>query len=111
MRTLEHVPEEKRKRIALETLEIYAAIAHRLGMGIVRKELEDLAFKYAYPQEFAEAQKLLTEKSKETQERLEQMTKDLTKSSAKDGIKNLRPTTASKGSGACGKNSSAKAAT
>jgi guanosine-3',5'-bis(diphosphate) 3'-pyrophosphohydrolase len=43
------VPEEKRKRIALETLEIYAAIAHRLGMGIVRKELEDLAFKYAYP--------------------------------------------------------------
>ena len=39
MRTLEYVPEAKRRRIALETLEIYAAIAHRLGMGVVRKEL------------------------------------------------------------------------
>lgn len=89
MQTLEHVPEEKRKRIALETLEIYAAIAHRLGMGVVRKELEDLAFRYAYPQEFAEAQKLLTGKSKETQERLEQMTKDLIKELTVDGIKNF----------------------
>jgi GTP pyrophosphokinase len=89
MRTLEHVPEEKRKRIALETLEIYAAIAHRLGMGIARKELEDLAFRYAYPEEYAEAQKLLTGKSKETQERLEQMTKDLAQELAKDGIANV----------------------
>jgi len=53
MRTLEHVPEKKRQLIALETLEIYAAIAHRLGMGVVRKELEDLAFKYAYLDEYA----------------------------------------------------------
>ena len=44
MTTLEHVPEEKRKRIALETLEIYAPIADRLGMGSLKKELEDLAF-------------------------------------------------------------------
>ncbi len=89
MRTLQHVPEEKRKRIALETLEIYAAIAHRLGMGVVRKELEDLAFKYAYPEEYAEAQKLLTEKSKETQERLEEMTRSLKKELAKDNFKNF----------------------
>jgi len=86
MRTLEHVPEEKRRRIALETLEIYAAIAHRLGMGLVRKELEDLAFQYAYPSEYAEAQKLLTEKAKETQIRLEQMTADLKKALTLDGI-------------------------
>lgn len=86
MKTLDHVPEEKRKRIALETLEIYAAIAHRLGMGVVRKELEDLAFKYAYPQEFAEAQKLLTEKTRETQARLQLMTTDLQKELAKDHI-------------------------
>ncbi|TSC68680.1 MAG: GTP pyrophosphokinase, partial [Parcubacteria group bacterium Gr01-1014_56] len=89
MRTLEYVPPEKRKRIALETLEIYAAIAHRLGMGVVRKELEDLAFRYAYPTEFAEAQKLLTEKSKETQVRLELMTKDITRELMKDDIKNV----------------------
>jgi GTP pyrophosphokinase len=89
MKTLEHVPEEKRKRIALETLEIYAAIAHRLGMGIVRKELEDLAFRYAYPAEFAEAQKLLTEKTKETQERLEHMTAELRKAMGADNIKNI----------------------
>jgi guanosine-3',5'-bis(diphosphate) 3'-pyrophosphohydrolase len=86
MRTLEHVPEEKRKRIALETLEIYAAIAHRLGMGLVRKELEDLAFRYAYPEEFSEAQKLLTGKARETETRLEQMTKMLRKELAENGI-------------------------
>lgn len=90
MRTLEFVPEQKRRRIALETLEIYAAIAHRLGMGVVRKELEDLAFKYAYPQEHAEAQKLLTEKGKETQERLEQMSRDLKQELAKDSIINFQ---------------------
>lgn len=86
MRTLKFVPEGKRKRIALETLEIYAAIAHRLGMGVVRKELEDLAFEYAYPEEYAEARKLLTEKSKETQERLELMTRTLQKELAKNDI-------------------------
>lgn len=86
MRTLKFVPPEKRRRIALETLEIYAAIAHRLGMGVVRKELEDLAFEHAYPEEYAEARKLLTEKSKETQDRLEQMSRTLKKELGKNEI-------------------------
>ena len=86
MRTLKYVPAEKRERIALETLEIYAAIAHRLGMGLVRRQLEDLAFEHAFPAEFAETKKLLAGKSKETFARLEKMSRTLRKEAAKDGI-------------------------
>ncbi len=89
MRTLRHVPPEKRKRIALETLEIYASIAHRLGMGIVRRELEDRAFEFAYPEEFAATKKLLIGKSKETADRLERMTRTLRRELAKEGLRHF----------------------
>src|SRR6201997_2984271 len=46
MRTLEHLPPERQQLIAQETLDIYAPLAHRLGMGKVRGELEDLSFQY-----------------------------------------------------------------
>ncbi len=61
MRTLAHLPEEKRKRIALETREIYAPLAHRFGMAKVRLELEDLSFKYLNPKEYNEIEKKITE--------------------------------------------------
>jgi GTP diphosphokinase / guanosine-3',5'-bis(diphosphate) 3'-diphosphatase len=52
MRTLEHLPPERRHRIALETREIYAPLAHRFGMAGIKAELEDLAFKFLEPDEY-----------------------------------------------------------
>jgi GTP pyrophosphokinase len=52
MRTLQFLKPEKRKRIAQETMDIYAPIAHRLGMGKLRGELEDLAFQHLYPEDY-----------------------------------------------------------
>ena len=49
MRTLEHLDPDRQQKIAHETLEIYAPIAHRLGMGKIRGELEDLGFQYRRP--------------------------------------------------------------
>lgn len=52
MRTMQYLKPEKRARISQETLDIYAPIAHRLGMGKVRGELEDLSFQNLYPEEY-----------------------------------------------------------
>lgn len=52
LRTLDALPPEKRRRIALESLEIYAPIANRLGMGDIKGQLEDLSFPYVYPEEY-----------------------------------------------------------
>ncbi|HEY4486602.1 MAG TPA: RelA/SpoT family protein [Candidatus Paceibacterota bacterium] len=87
MRTLEHVREDKRRRIALETLEIYAALAERLGIGQVKGELEDLAFPYVYPEEYAETLRIHREKSKDAKERLEKMYRSLHKAFLEGGIR------------------------
>jgi GTP diphosphokinase / guanosine-3',5'-bis(diphosphate) 3'-diphosphatase len=62
MRTLQYLAEERRIAIAKETLEIYAPIANRLGMGRVKNELEDLSFRYMHPREFEELQAAVDEK-------------------------------------------------
>ena len=64
MRTLEHLPEERRQQIARETLDIYAPIAHRLGMGKVRGELEDLAFRYVDPIAYEQIKQQVDKKRK-----------------------------------------------
>jgi guanosine-3',5'-bis(diphosphate) 3'-pyrophosphohydrolase len=64
MRTLEFLEPERQQRIARETLDIYAPVANRLGMGLIRGELEDLAFRYLEPEAFLELQKKLASKQK-----------------------------------------------
>jgi GTP diphosphokinase / guanosine-3',5'-bis(diphosphate) 3'-diphosphatase len=56
MRTLEHLKPEKQQKIARETLDIYAPLAHRLGMGKLRGELEDLAFRYTDPYQYSQVE-------------------------------------------------------
>src|ERR1700677_1021651 len=64
MRTLEYLAPERQLRIARETLDIYAPVANRLGMGLIRGELEDLAFRYLEPESFFDVQKKLATKQK-----------------------------------------------
>ena len=61
MRTLDSLPEEKQLRIANETMDIYAPLAHRLGMNIMKAELEDTAFKYINPSKFKRIAKLISD--------------------------------------------------
>jgi GTP diphosphokinase / guanosine-3',5'-bis(diphosphate) 3'-diphosphatase len=64
MRTLEYLDSAKQQRIARETLDIYAPVANRLGMGLIRGELEDMAFRYLEPEAFLELQKKISTKQK-----------------------------------------------
>ena len=90
-KTLEHVPRpEKRLRIALETLEIYAPIADRLGMSVLKQELEDAAFPWAMPKEYKKTRELLKERHTETERRLEKIEKDLKRELGQANIRAFR---------------------
>ena len=62
MRTLQYLPEERRVAIAKETIEIYAPIANRLGMGRIKHELEDLSFRHLHEREYEEISKAVQDK-------------------------------------------------
>ena len=64
MRTLEYLDSARQQRIARETLDIYAPVANRLGMGLIRGELEDLAFRFLEPEAFFELQKKIASRQK-----------------------------------------------
>ena len=90
-RTLQFVPvEEKRTRIAQETLEIYAPIADRLGMSVAKQELEDAAFPFALPKEYEKTRELLKERKKENEKRLEKVEKDLKRELGETGLRAFR---------------------
>ena len=86
MRTLGYLPPEKQERIARETLDIYAPIAHRLGMGAMRGDLEDLAFAYLEPSAYAELQKVVSERSKEFEKFLAELQEAIHKHLAENGV-------------------------
>ena len=77
MRTLEHLREEKRRRIAQETREIYAPLAHRLGVAHIKWELEDLCFKFLEPEAYRELAAKVADKRREREELIEQMREPL----------------------------------
>ncbi len=86
MRTLSFVSEDKQKRIATETLEIYAPIAYRLGIRKINRELEDLSFPYVYPKEHEEMKKTLKEQHLDRAESLEKFSRSVKKALAKEGL-------------------------
>jgi GTP pyrophosphokinase len=89
MTTLHHVKPEKQLRIARETLEIYVPVAHRLGMRKIRKELEDLAFPYVYPEEAKRVKEILAVKYGKAEVALEKERKILQKRLAEVGLTNF----------------------
>lgn len=78
MRTMQFLKPEKRARISQETLDIYAPIAHRLGMGKLRSELEDLSFQNLYPEEYKRLAKDVDARRPELEASLERITQNIT---------------------------------
>ncbi len=92
MRTLEPLAEEKRRRIAQETRDLYAPLAHRFGMARVRWELEDLAFKHLEPDAYRSLAKLVAQKRAERDDLIARMREPLLREMARAGMKNVEIT-------------------
>jgi GTP diphosphokinase / guanosine-3',5'-bis(diphosphate) 3'-diphosphatase len=86
MRTLGFLPPERQERIARETLDIYAPIAHRLGMGVIRGDLEDLAFQTLEPAAYHELERKIAERKKEFERFLSEVQETICSSLADNGI-------------------------
>lgn len=77
LKTLKYLAPEDRKRIAMESLEVFAPLADRLGMGALKAEIEDLAFEYAYPDAFKMVKRLVSSNLSQAQEHIEDLKKDI----------------------------------
>lgn len=90
MRTLQYVRPDKQKRIALETLEIFAPLAYRLSIRKISRELEDLSFPYIYPKEYENVKELIKQKKAETLPKLEKFMKSIKTALAEEGFINFK---------------------
>lgn len=87
LQTLSYVRPDKQKRIALESIELYAPLANRLGIGKLKGELEDAAFSYVYPKEHTEVSGILAEKANMNQTNLERIKHELEKALTENRVK------------------------
>jgi guanosine-3',5'-bis(diphosphate) 3'-pyrophosphohydrolase len=87
MRTLQYQKESKRKRIAQETLDIYAPLAARLGIYWIKNELEDISFKYINPEEYSNIGRLISKDKKENDKYIEKVKNFIKKKLDEDNLK------------------------
>jgi GTP pyrophosphokinase len=86
MRTLEHLPEAKQRRIAQETLDIYAPLANRLGIGWMKTELEDLCFRYLQPETYHSLVKKVAQRQEERERYVQEVIQIIKKNLAEYGF-------------------------
>ncbi len=86
MKTLDAMPEEKRKRIARETLDIYAPIANRLGINRMKVELQDLGFRYLYPMRYRVLDKALRKSKGSQRQIVKRISEEFEKTLSDEGI-------------------------
>ncbi len=87
LKTLQFLREDKQRRIAIESIEVYAPLANRLGMGKLKGELEDAAFPYAYPKEYAQVEEIIKDKKESYHANLTEVRITLEKELKKNKIK------------------------
>jgi GTP pyrophosphokinase len=86
MRTIRHLPEEKQRRIASETLDIYAPLANRLGIGWLRTEFEDLSFKALMPDLFNDLNKKVAKRKEDQMKYIDEVRNVISEKLAAAGI-------------------------
>jgi guanosine-3',5'-bis(diphosphate) 3'-pyrophosphohydrolase len=87
MQTLEYLPPDKAKGIAEETLEVYAPLAERLGIGEIKGQLEDLAFPYVYPEDYQWLKKYAAPYYQKAEKRIERVRRELLHALAQEGLR------------------------